>query len=138
MVRQVFGLYSEGGLSINAIARWLNDHGTATRNGATRWCRSVVWAMLRNPALMIIEEPEVLLDDDSKALLEDAYNRIVRDRTVLFLPSRLSTVKRVDRIILLHQGKVEAIGNHTQLLKSSPLYRHWEYIRFNEFRYDDE
>ena len=95
-------------------------------------------AMLRNPALMIIEEPEVLLDDDSKALLEDAYNRIVRDRTVLFLPSRLSTVKRVDRIVLLHQGKVEAIGNHNQLLKSSPLYRHWEYIRFNEFRYDDE
>jgi len=50
VVRRVFGLYTEEGLSINAIARWLTDHGVATRNGAARWCRSVVWAMLRNPA----------------------------------------------------------------------------------------
>lgn len=50
MVRRVFGLYTEAGLSINAIARWLNEHSVATRNGAARWCRSVVWAMLRNPA----------------------------------------------------------------------------------------
>ncbi len=50
MVRRVFGLYTEDGLSINGIARWLNDQGVATRNGAARWCRSVVWAMLRNPA----------------------------------------------------------------------------------------
>ncbi len=50
VVRGVFALYTEEGLSINAIARWLNDHGVATRNGGARWCRSVVWAMLRNPA----------------------------------------------------------------------------------------
>ncbi|MEE8287768.1 MAG: recombinase family protein [Gammaproteobacteria bacterium] len=50
MVRRVFNLYTEQGLSINGIARWLSDQGVATRNGAARWCRSVVWAMLRNPA----------------------------------------------------------------------------------------
>lgn len=107
------------------------DAGEGFRLGLAR-------AMLRNPAVMIIEEPAVPLDDDTKAMLDDTYNRIVRDRTVLFLPSRLSTVKRADRIVLLHQGKVEAIGNHAQLLKSFPLYRHWEYIRFNEFRFDEE
>ena len=50
VVRGVFARYTEEGLSINAIARWLNDHGVATRKGGARWCRSVVWAMLRNPA----------------------------------------------------------------------------------------
>jgi site-specific DNA recombinase len=50
VVRRVFALYAEEGLSINAIARWLNDQAVATRRGASRWCRSTVWAMLRNPA----------------------------------------------------------------------------------------
>ena len=115
----------------------LGEHGEQL-NESAGFRLGLARAMLRNPALMIIEEPEVPLDDDTKALLEDAYNRIARNRTIVFLPSRLSTLKRVDRIVLLHQGKVEAIGNHSQLLKSSALYRHWEYLRFNEFRYDEE
>ena len=52
VVRKVFQLYTRDGISINAVARWLNDHRIPTRNGAARWCRSTVWAMLRNPAYM--------------------------------------------------------------------------------------
>jgi ABC-type multidrug transport system fused ATPase/permease subunit len=70
--------------------------------------------------------------------MDDAYNRILRGRTVLFLPTRLSTLRRADRIVFLHRGKVEAAGKHTDLVKNSPLYRHWEYIRFNEFRRETE
>jgi len=50
VVRKVYCLYTQDDLSINAIARWLNEHDIATRTGAGRWCRSTVWAMLRNPA----------------------------------------------------------------------------------------
>jgi len=50
VVQQVFSLYTERGLSINAIARWLNEESIPTRTGRSRWCRSTVWAMLRNPA----------------------------------------------------------------------------------------
>ena len=50
VVRKVFKQYTEGGLSINAIARWLNDHQLPTRTGRSRWERSTVWGMLRNPA----------------------------------------------------------------------------------------
>jgi site-specific DNA recombinase len=52
VVRTVFDLYTREGLSINAIARWLNEQKVPTRTGASRWCRSTVWAMLRNPAYM--------------------------------------------------------------------------------------
>lgn len=91
-------------------------------------------AVLRNPALIIIEEPNSPLDEDTKPLLEDAYNRMQEGRTLIFLPSRLATLRRADRIVLINRGKVEAIGTHSNLLKTSPLYRHWEYIRFNEYR----
>ncbi len=50
IVRNVFRLYLEDGLSINAIARWLNDQQIPTRRGISRWERSTVWGMLRNPA----------------------------------------------------------------------------------------
>jgi len=50
IVRMVFELYTRAGLSINAIARHLNQQQIATRRGDTRWERSTVWALLRNPA----------------------------------------------------------------------------------------
>lgn len=91
-------------------------------------------AAMKSPALMIIEEPNVPLDADAKALLDDAYQRICRDRTVIFLPSRLPTVRRADGIVMLAGGKVVAAGNHADLVKSSEIYRHWDYTKFNPYR----
>ena len=50
LVREVFRRYTDEGASIADLARWLSDQGAPTRTGKTRWDRSVVWAMLRNPA----------------------------------------------------------------------------------------
>jgi len=50
IVKTVYRLYAEDGLSINAIARWLNDHQIPTRKRISLWERSTIWAMLRNPA----------------------------------------------------------------------------------------
>jgi len=52
VVQAVFQRYTQERVSINALARELNERGVATRKGAARWCRSTVWAMLRNPAYM--------------------------------------------------------------------------------------
>ena len=91
-------------------------------------------AVLRNPAVMIIHEPDVAMTDDEKSLLDDACQRVSPARTVIYRPSRLSTLKRADRIVLLNRGRVEVVGTHEVLLKSSDLYRHWEYLHFNELR----
>ncbi len=107
------------------------DQGQSFRMGLAR-------AVLRNPALLILEEPNEPMDEGTKSLLDDAYNRIVRGRTVIFLPHRMSTLRRADEIILLHKGTVEAMGNHAALVKASPLYRHWEYLNFNVFRHELE
>jgi ABC-type multidrug transport system fused ATPase/permease subunit len=104
------------------------DLGQSFRLGLAR-------AALRDPALLIVEEPEGRLDDDAKSDIDDTYSQLLPDRTLLFLPSRLSTMKRVDRIVLIQNGKVVADGPHAKLVQSSALYRHWEYINFNEFRH---
>jgi ABC-type multidrug transport system fused ATPase/permease subunit len=95
---------------------------------------SLARAVARKPALLVIQEPEATLDEETKAMLDDAYQRICNDRTVIFLPSRLSTAKKCNRLVLIHQGRVAADGTHEELMRSSELYRHWEYMRFNVFR----
>lgn len=112
----------------------IGEHGEALDAGQA-FRLALARAILRNPALLIIEEPSEPLDDDTKALIDDAYQRIAVKRTVIYLPNRLATLRRCDEIILLHQGQIAARGTHSQLVKTSQLYRHWEYVRFNEFRH---
>lgn len=103
------------------------DVGQGFRLGLAR-------AILRNPALLIVEEPGEALDNDTKTMLDDTYSRMTKGRTTIFLPTRLSTVRRTDLVVLLHKGKVAAIGSHADVVKSSEAYRHWEYLRYNAFR----
>jgi len=113
----------------------LGEHGVALDRGQV-FRLSLARAIVREPALLVIEEPGIMLDASTKAMLDDAYQRISGNRTVIFLPTRLSTVKKCSRIVLIHDGKVAVDGGHDQLVRSSELYRHWEYVRFNPFRSD--
>jgi ATP-binding cassette subfamily B protein len=90
-------------------------------------------AILRDPALFIIEEPPTPLDEDTKDLLDDTLARVLPGRTVIFLPHRNSTIRSCDRVFLLHNGQIEAAGDHRQMLTQSELYRHLQYMEFNVF-----
>src|SRR5437588_10841593 len=85
-------------------------------------------AILRDPALLIVEEPLTPLDEDTKSLLDDTFARILPGRTTLFLPHRLSTIRSCDRVFLLYNGKIEAAAEHRDLLTQSELYRHLQYM----------
>ena len=115
----------------------LGEHGAALDPGQI-FRLSLARAAVRSPALLIIEEPQIMLDSETKAMLDDAYQRLSANRTVIFLPFRLSTVKKCQRIVLIHEGRVAVDGVHEQLVRSSELYRHWEYVRFNPFRDESE
>jgi ATP-binding cassette subfamily B protein len=89
-------------------------------------------AALRDPALLIIEEPVAALDEDTKALLDDTLARVLPGRTVIFLPHRISTIKSCDQLFLLHKGRIVATGEHKELLAQNSLYRHLYYLEFHE------
>jgi ATP-binding cassette subfamily B protein len=110
----------------------IGDQGHALNLGA-QFRIALARAALRDPALLIIEEPTAPLDEDTKAMLDDTYARLLPGRTVIFLPHRLSTIKSCDQVLLLHEGKIEAAGDHRELLAGSDLYRHLQYLEFNEF-----
>ncbi len=89
-------------------------------------------AIIRDPALLILEEPDEGLDEEAKSLIDDALARFLPGRTVIFLPHRVSTIRSCDRIFVLHNGRLEASGVHKELLAQNRLYRHLHYIEFNE------
>lgn len=90
-------------------------------------------AYLHDPSIVIVEEPETPLDEDIKNLVDDTMNRIAQGRTLIILPHRLSTIRSCDQIIIVHNGRVEITGNPRTLQSQSKLFRHLQYVEFNQF-----
>ena len=90
-------------------------------------------AFLHDPSIVIIEEPTSHLDDDVKAYVDDTVARLAPGRTLIMLPHRLSTIRSSDQVILLHNGRLESAGTPREVNGESKLYRHLQYIEFNQF-----
>jgi ATP-binding cassette subfamily B protein len=101
-------------------------------NQGQRFRIALARAILRDPAILVIEEPLATLDEETKALIDDTYSRFLPGRTVIFLPHRLSTIRMCDQLYLLHKGRIEAQGTHRELVAENDLYRHLEYLEFHE------
>ncbi len=103
---------------------WRPDASQAFRIGLAR-------ALLRNPSILIVVEPAEPFDEPTHALLDEAQRLAAQGRSMIILPSRLNTLISVDRIIVVHEGKVEAEGAHLELYEKCELYRHLNYLRFH-------
>jgi ATP-binding cassette subfamily B protein len=90
-------------------------------------------AALRNPALLIVQEPHLAGDDPDGPLLDEALEQLADKRTLVVLPGRVASLRGADCVYVFHQGKLLASGDHSQLLQTSDLYRHLVYIRFNPY-----
>jgi len=94
---------------------------------------SLTRAVLRDPSILLIEEPDAR-DEEANQRVDATLSEIAAGRTLIYFPSRLSTLRSLDRVFLFHEGRLCAAGHHTDLIKSSDLYRHLNYVRFNPFR----
>ncbi len=90
-------------------------------------------AWLYDPSLVIIEEPAAALDDEVKPLIADTIDRLARNRTIIFIAHRLSTIRSCDQVLVLHNGKIEALGTAKELQAQSMIFRHLQYLEFNHF-----
>ena len=90
-------------------------------------------AALHDPSIVIIEEPHAPMDDEIKPLLDDTLARLSTGRTVIILPHRLSTIRSCDQVLVLQNGRLDASGPPREVRTSSKLYRHLQYMEFNQF-----
>ncbi len=100
----------------------IGDGGVSLRPGQ-RFRIALARAILRDPSLIVIEEPTHPLDADSWVLIDDAISRIRQGRTLLFLARRPATAKAAERVFVIQNGRLVASGNHDELVSGSELYR---------------
>ncbi|KAK9368277.1 P-loop containing nucleoside triphosphate hydrolase protein [Lipomyces kononenkoae] len=77
---------------------------------------AIARAILKNPAILLLDEATAMLDVDSERHIQVALRELSRNRTTLVIAHRLSTIISADRIVVIHEGRVIEQGSHTELL----------------------
>lgn len=93
-------------------------------SGGQRQRLALARAVAARPAVLVLDDPLSALDVDTEALVEDALREVMADTTTLVIAHRPSTVTLADRVALLQEGRVTAVGRHSDLLRESEHYRH--------------
>ncbi|MCF7933089.1 MAG: ABC transporter ATP-binding protein/permease [Acholeplasmataceae bacterium] len=99
----------------------LGERGV-TVSGGQKQRISIARALAKDPDILILDDSVSAVDTKTEEAIITNLHRIRKGKTTIFIAHRISTVKRMDKIILLERGRVEAVGTHKELLETSPLY----------------
>ncbi|UOQ59795.1 ABC transporter ATP-binding protein/permease [Leucobacter rhizosphaerae] len=93
-------------------------------SGGQRQRLALARVVAARPAVLVLDDPLSALDVDTEALVEAGLRRVLADTTALIVAHRPSTVALADRVAVMRDGRIEAVGTHAELLRTSEHYRH--------------
>lgn len=99
-------------------------------SGGQRQRLAIARALLADAPILLLDEATSALDAESEHLIQQALPSLMAGRTTLVIAHRLATVKQADRIAVIEQGRLAAIGSHAELIESSPLYARLAELQF--------
>ncbi len=99
-------------------------------SGGERQRLAIARALLKNAPVLILDEATSSLDAESESLVQAALANLMQNRTVLVIAHRLGTIRRANRIAVLEDGRITAIGSHDELLAASATYQRLYQLQF--------
>ena len=103
-----------------------------TVSGGQRQRLAIARALLRDPRILLLDEATSALDTESERLVQEALEELMRDRTVLVIAHRLSTVQHADRILVFERGRIVQHGRHDELLAVPGPYQRLHALQFRD------
>ena len=101
-------------------------------SGGQRQRVAIARAILKNPAILILDEATSSLDSESERLVQLALDQLMQNRTTFMIAHRLATVRRADRILVIRDGTLAESGTHAELhQRENGLYRHLAELQFD-------
>jgi ATP-binding cassette subfamily B protein len=102
-------------------------------SGGQRQRVAIARAILKDPAILVLDEATSSLDSESERLVQDALERLMIGRTTFVIAHRFATVRRADQIVVLNHGRIVERGTHAELSKNSDgLYRRLSTLQFQD------
>jgi ATP-binding cassette subfamily B protein len=102
----------------------------ATLSAGQKQLLAFARTLVRDPRLLILDEATSSVDTHTEQLIQDALRRLMRGRTCLVIAHRLSTIQDVNRIVVLHHGRVREVGTHAELLARGGIYSRLYQLQF--------
>lgn len=92
-------------------------------SGGERQRISIARAILKDAPIILMDEATASLDVENESLIQEGLSELTRNKTVIVIAHRMRTIRGADKIVLLNQGRIEAMGTHDSLMEESDLYR---------------
>lgn len=92
-------------------------------SGGERQRISIARALLKDAPIILMDEATASLDVENESLIQEALSELIKEKTVIVIAHRMRTIRGADKIVLLYQGKIEAMGTDAELRVQSATYR---------------
>ena len=121
----------------NGYNTFLKDGGDELSQGQKQLI-SFARALIRNPAILILDEATSSIDTETEAIIQRSVNKMLKGRTSIIIAHRLSTIVDCDRILVMKNGKVIEDGNHVSLMNKKGYYYELYMNQFKELDVDSQ
>lgn len=108
------------------------EQGGTNVSGGQKQRLCIARALLKKPKILILDDSTSAVDTKTDALIRKAFKEEIPNTTKIIIAQRVSSIMDADKIIVLDNGKVSAMGTHDELLKSSPIYQEVYYSQTKE------